>query len=1013
MFTLIISLVSIALVAALALTSIYYGGASWVERQAKANATTAISQATQVLGAAELHLVGQGSWPDTVDDLIASNYLKSSPVLMDTAWVQPLAGVPTFWAKKSVDEETCKAVNLASRGDNGIYRAARPGLVTQCFGTKASYTVVTTRLAPGAPGLDVIFFVEDDEELLYDETGGGWAVPPTVGSPSSGGGGGSGIGGPPSGADMGTSGGGYFGGNVQASFPGRGDLGGSNLGIGSFVGSGKVVETIEFTNTGSGPSNLGGAGGYGDANLIGSTCSGILAVGSSCYLTIQIGPFTGLTGQRPLVGGVWQEFDGKAAHVGISGSVYPGPLPDLPLAVETDDPNDSAGRLMFPDTPVGASSYKWVRTQNIGDPLVFNNPGASAVSPYSIVQTDCAVNLPTGDSCRTRLRFTPPAQAEYINAPYYFTIGANNKVARLELSGRGIAPTNSGITLSTTKVDFGKLPATGEHVDGLTVTNSGSSAINFAKAMEITPASSPFTVKASTCAATLPPGETCTVWVRFAPIDAQEFSGALVIDVQGLGQQEVSLTGQADNPLQSQKITVPRATRGVPYTVSPDFAQAFSLASGVPVANDQLELSLDPALSLPQGMVFDKVTRKLSGTPNANTIEEGNSFKILARYQNRFSGEQEFTLQVGDVVFEAVQYSAGGFHTCAVTPVGGVKCWGWDNFGQLGDDNTLTLQRTPVDVQGLTSGVVSVSAGNFHTCAVTTAGGVKCWGQDSSGQLGNDTALTNSPTPVNVFGLSSGISHVESGGSYSCALTTSGGIKCWGNDQVGQLGNDGSLTNQPTPVNVLGLTSGVRSISTGGATTCAVTTAGGLKCWGWDNYGQLGNDNVLADKATPVDVKGLTEGVSSVSAGNQNACAVTTSGGLKCWGRDNSGQLGNDAALADSTTPVDVAGLTQGVSSVSVSESHVCAVTNAGGLKCWGYDGSGQLGNDVALTNSWAPVDVFGLTSGVVSVSTGVSHTCALSRKDGLLCWGGNGIGQLGIADTSGRTTPIPAKVVY
>ncbi len=137
-------------------------------------------------------------------------------------------------------------------------------------------------------------------------------------------------------------------------------------------------------------------------------------------------------------------------------------------------------------------------------------------------------------------------------------------------------------------------------------------------------------------------------------------------------------------------------------------------------------------------------------------------------------------------------------------------------------------------------------------------------------------------------------------------MTTAGGLKCWGYDGNGQLGNDTALTRQPTPVDVLGLTSGVASVATGFYHTCAVTTAGGLKCWGYDYYGQLGNDTALTDKPTPVDVLGLTSGVASVSVGYQHTCAVTTAGGLKCWGYDYYGQLGNDAALTNQPTPVNV-----------------------------------------------------------------------------------------------------------
>jgi len=195
--------------------------------------------------------------------------------------------------------------------------------------------------------------------------------------------------------------------------------------------------------------------------------------------------------------------------------------------------------------------------------------------------------------------------------------------------------------------------------------------------------------------------------------------------------------------------------------------------------------------------------------------------------------------------------AAGDYHTCALTTTGGVKCWG-DNFsGQLGD-GTTTKRVTPVDVSGLTSGVSAIAAGASHTCALTTTGGVKCWGNNSAGQLGDGTAPTNSSTPVDVSGLTSGVSAIAAGGFHTCALTTTGGVKCWGYNKFGQLG-DGTKTARFTPVDVSGLTSGVSAIAAGVSHTCALTTTGGVKCWGDNFFGQLGNGLVTA-RTTPVDV---------------------------------------------------------------------------------------------------------------------------------------------------------------
>jgi alpha-tubulin suppressor-like RCC1 family protein len=342
--------------------------------------------------------------------------------------------------------------------------------------------------------------------------------------------------------------------------------------------------------------------------------------------------------------------------------------------------------------------------------------------------------------------------------------------------------------------------------------------------------------------------------------------------------------------------------------------------------------------------------------------------------------------------------SAGQDHTCARTSAGGLKCWGANSAGEVGDGQACGpyVCATPVDVSGLTSGVAAVSAGHgVYTCALTTAGGVKCWGADGN-------AGSPHTTPTDVSGLTSGVAAVSAGYGHTCALTAAGGVKCWGANTYGQLGN-GTIADSSAPVDVTGLTSGVAAVSAGVYHTCAVTTAGGVKCWGRNSFGQLGN-GTTTNNSTPVDVSGLASGVAAVSAGDFHTCALTTAGGVKCWGNNGSGRLGNGSTTSNST-PVDVTGLTSGVAGVSAGGQHTCALTAGGGAKCWGFNFYGQLG-DGTITGRDTPVGVSGLGSGVAAISAGGGHTCAVTSAAGVKCWGQNDFGTLGDGTTSEHTTP-------
>jgi alpha-tubulin suppressor-like RCC1 family protein len=327
-------------------------------------------------------------------------------------------------------------------------------------------------------------------------------------------------------------------------------------------------------------------------------------------------------------------------------------------------------------------------------------------------------------------------------------------------------------------------------------------------------------------------------------------------------------------------------------------------------------------------------------------------------------------------------------------------------------DTTADTKLTATTVTGLGSGVRAVSAGLRHACAITSAGGVRCWGSNFDYQLGDGTR-DDSLTPVDVAGLSSGVTAIAAGASHTCALTTEGVVKCWG---VGYLGSalDGSPYNIfPTPVDVVTLGTGVKAIAAGYYHTCAITAPGGLRCWGYGQWGQLGNGT--ADSPLPLDVVGMGSGIKAVAAHRDQTCAVTSSGAVKCWGSNLYGQLGNGTtSTGPNPTPVNVTGLEAGVTAITVGGSNSCALDAAGTLKCWGpnwFSNFSPLGIPTPPP-TLTPVTVDGLGPGVLAATAAEEHVCALSSTRAVKCWGRNRSGQLGNGSVSSGLITMPGDVI-
>jgi alpha-tubulin suppressor-like RCC1 family protein len=365
---------------------------------------------------------------------------------------------------------------------------------------------------------------------------------------------------------------------------------------------------------------------------------------------------------------------------------------------------------------------------------------------------------------------------------------------------------------------------------------------------------------------------------------------------------------------------------------------------------------------------------------------------IVADMNETAVGSENFSAQAS--------ITAGRNHTCALLSTGAVKCWGSNSNGQLGD-GTTTDRKTPTDVSGLSSGVTAITTGRNHTCALRATGAVECWGYNFEGRLGDGTT-TDRKTPTDVSGLSSGVTAITAGTRHTCALLGTGAVTCWGDNSVGQLGN-GTTTDQLTPTAVTGLSSDVTAITAGTEHTCALLATGAVHCWGNNASGQLGNGNTT-DQLTPTPVTGLSSDGTAISAGHHHTCALLATGAAHCWGYNAYGQLGNNST-ANRLTPTAVTGLSGGVTAITAETFHTCALLATGAVECWGYNGYGQLG-DNTTSNRLTPTAVTGLSSGVTAITAGRWHTCALLATGALKCWGDNTYGHLGDNTTTHRKTP-------
>ncbi len=322
-----------------------------------------------------------------------------------------------------------------------------------------------------------------------------------------------------------------------------------------------------------------------------------------------------------------------------------------------------------------------------------------------------------------------------------------------------------------------------------------------------------------------------------------------------------------------------------------------------------------------------------------------------------------------------------------------------------------------------------VDAGGLHSCAVLVAGNVRCWGYGANGQLGyaNTDTIGDDETPASVGPVSLGAGHtaraIAAGDYHTCAILDDGSVRCWGYGADGRLGyantNDVSDPSSVGPVDLGGHRA--QAVTAGSAHTCAILDDGSVRCWGYGGGGLprdgrlgYGNTDNVGDNETPGSLGPVKLGgrAVAISAGGTHTCAILDDGNVRCWGRNDSGQLGygNRTWIGDTpTTTPDTAGpvnLGTGhtAKAISAGGAHTCAVLDDGNVRCWGDGSAGQLGyantNNVgdapATTPDTAgPVDL-GPRRTAVAISAGDAHTCAILDDGNVRCWGSAANGRLG-----------------
>jgi alpha-tubulin suppressor-like RCC1 family protein len=677
-------------------------------------------------------------------------------------------------------------------------------------------------------------------------------------------------------------------------------------------------------------------------------------------------------------------------------------------------------------------------------------------------------------NCLWRVQFTPATsglQAGTFQLTY--TTTGPTGTAAIALSGTGQTPASLAIAPSPND-DFGTILVNTYSVRTLTVTNSGQATAKLSAPPGL-PApfqflGGTFPGNGGTC--TLSIGSSCLLVVQFSPIGAGP-----------IGPVPLTLNYDSGPGTASQQVSV--GLTGTAYTQA---ALSIVIANGgafgeLPVngsANTLVTISNHGTQSATAiSVAAFGAPFSITGNTCGASLAVAASCTFQAVFHPSLPGSYVQNMQVsfndgqGNQSISATLQGAGttaelargnGNFSCARTSIGSVKCWGFNNLGQLGLGDTTSVGGAPnemgsalpaVDLGLVGHSVIDVQLGNDFACALIDDGSVRCWGNNSYGQLG--VGSLHSPIGTSPADMGSSLQPVDLGTgrtataialglSHACALLDDASLKCWGLNQQGQLGLGDTLSrgSQPSdmgdnlPAIALGTGRHATAVSANADHTCALLDNGSVKCWGNGFYGELGQGNDYNSGDAPGEMGdnlfaialGTGRTAIAIAAGGGFTCAVLDNGGVKCWGKNADGNLGyqycrdaNDNQAICGTpgfdTPSEGYGigpnqmganlpyvnLGTGVTALAIAagRSHVCAILSDHGVKCWGDNSSGQLGQGDTNPRGMTAADMQALTEvnlgtgrTATAISVGQDHSCADLDDGTVKCWGQNTYGDLG-----------------